>query len=145
MKRVNAFTIFTYSFAIFGVAGLIGCLVMGINTKELVEQGIETTGTVVKFAEMRSQGGSPTYAPVVEFTTIDGSAVRFQEDYYSDTPSHRVGDKVEIIYDPTSPNNASINTLWGLWGAVIALGILGFVFCSIGFGIIFYKYRKKRQ
>jgi len=76
MKRINAFTIVAYFFAIFGVAGLIGCLLMGIDTKELIEQGIETTGTVVEFRESTDKGHT-SYAPVVEFTTIDERTIKY--------------------------------------------------------------------
>jgi len=56
-----------------------------------------------------------------------------------DPPRYRFGWQVEILYNPSSPNNAKIKSFISLWGGVVGIGILGLVFFSIGFGTFLHQ------
>lgn len=54
----------------------------------------------------------------------------------SNPPSYSKGQKVEVLYLTTEPQNAKINDFFSIWGGSVILGGLGGVFFLIGSGII---------
>ncbi|WP_448541587.1 DUF3592 domain-containing protein, partial [Roseiflexus sp.] len=64
------------------------------------------------------------FYPVVEFRTADGESVRFEGSTGSNPSAYRVGDTVNVRYDPQTPQSALIDS-WELWlpsGIVIGVG-----------------------
>jgi hypothetical protein len=81
----------------------------------LQNEGLTTTGTVVRLEESDSgEGGCCVYSPVVEFT-INGQTHSFESDNASDPPAYQVGEVVDVIYDPSDPDTAQINKWSERW------------------------------
>jgi hypothetical protein len=70
------------------------------------------------------------YYPLVEFTTADGTVIRFTNAVHSS--SLGVGDSVPVAYDPTNPQNASVDRFAGRWFLAGLAGMLGGFFLLIG-------------
>lgn len=124
MKRSKIVTIAKYFCAIAGVGFLTGCIFMFIDTRDLVE----TTGTVVDidWYEKLSYGNKEIwYTPVVEFTTSAGRTVKFKSNDWDQEEKYVVGESIEVLYDPASPNRAKVKS--GIWSAIAGLGFAGFV------------------
>jgi hypothetical protein len=69
---------------------------------------------------------------IVEFRTAEGQTIRFQGSTGSNPPTYRVGEKLQVRYDPQSPESAVIDS-WDLWlPSTILIGAGGF-FVLIGF------------
>lgn len=162
-------------------AGIVGGPVMAIiggamvffgwrsynTTKNFMDRAERASGTVVEVVARSGtdSNGNPTtyYYPVVEFRTASGQSVRQQAATGSNPPSHRVGETVEMVYDPSDPQGARINDFTSIWllpavllgiGAIFALAGVGAFFNSIaliaGLGgllalLLFWRRKAKRE
>ena len=54
------------------------------------------------------------------------------------------GDTVDVLYKPSSPEQAKIWSFFSLWSGVLVAGILGLVFFLIGFFIILLGYKNNK-
>jgi hypothetical protein len=139
---MRTITIVKYTFAIIGLFLLIGCIVFSITTKQFIDKAIVATGTVVSMEMSTSGSGPDTYRPVVTFQTVNSETIQFTSSSGSSPASYRVGQGVEVIYDPESPDNAKIKSFQSLWLGSMIFGVLGIMFSSFGFGMILHG--KKR-
>ena len=121
---------------------LLGVVLVGFgfkmraDTQRFLETAEPARGVVVRVdeavvSERRGSGDNARWVdvtrrfPIVEFRTTNEQAARFQ----ADDGSLRVGDAVNVVYDPANPRHARLDK-WGnrwagplaLWGA--GLGIL---------------------
>lgn len=81
----------------------------------LENEGETTTGTVVSLEESNdSEGGCCVYSPVVEFEA-DGRTYSFEGENASDPPAYKVGEQVEVVFDPADPDTAQINKWTERW------------------------------
>ena len=145
MKVLN---IIKYVFTIIGAGMLIGTFSIYKNTNEFIKKSIETEGTVIELLESRSSSSSDNtimYKPLVQFTDNKGTHIEFSSSTSSNPPSYSVNEKVEVIYNPESPNKAKIKSFFSLWGGATILGVLGLVFFIIGGSIIAYSIKKKNM
>lgn len=77
--------------------------------------GEMTTGTVTRLEESKtSEGYCCEYTPVVEFKA-NGQTYTFENDNASDSPDYQIGAEVPVLYDPSDPNVAQINTFSDRW------------------------------
>ena len=82
---------------------------------QLQTNGITTTGTVVRMNEQSDgEGGCCTYVPVVDFD-VNGNMYTFEGDTASNPPAYRVGEQVDVRYDPANPNTAQIDSWFERW------------------------------
>jgi hypothetical protein len=87
----------------------------GYTSWRLQNEGLTTTGTVVRLEESNSsEGGCCVYSPVIEFKA-NGQTHSFEGDNASDPPAYEVGEVVNVIYDPSNPSTAQINTWSERW------------------------------
>lgn len=88
----------------------------GYISWRLEQEGVTTTGTVVRLEESDSaEGGCCVYSPVIEFTANDDRTYTFEGDTASDPPAYDVGEEVNVLYDPNDPDTAQINKWTERW------------------------------
>ena len=136
-----------YVFTIIGAGMLIGAYFLYKSTSTFLEDAVSTEGTVIELLRVYSDsdsGTSITYKPVVEFLDKNGSDFEFTSSSSSNPPSYSIGEKVEVLYNPTSPNKAKIKGFFSLWGAATIVGGLGTVFFLIGGAILIFSRNKKK-
>jgi hypothetical protein len=109
---------------------------LGIN---YVENGILTTGTVIEINEKGIYR-----APIVRFKANDGQTYTFlsQFDRNKDLFDLKIGQKIEIIYDPKKPRKAQENTFWARYGPKVIPALIGGVIILVGL-FTFTRGRKK--
>ena len=112
---------------------------------QTVAASARATGTVVDNVLETFQGDQTAYVPVVEFVP-EGSAdaVRFTDDVGTDPPQFEVGEQVDVLYDPSNPQDARVATWMRLWFSpmvVIAFGVLPVV---VG-GVVWVWLRVRRS
>jgi hypothetical protein len=74
----------------------------------------------------RSGSRGPTYSPVVEYRTPDGTSHQVTEGWASSRPGMKVGDVVPVKYDPERPDRGRLAKpfyLWGLPGFFFLMGV----------------------
>ena len=125
-------------FSIFGIAGigmLVGCGLLVMSTQAFLAVAIGADGTVVRLEYERSGSDSGgAYYPIVQFLLRTGETIEFRSSVGSSPPSYRRGEAVRVLYDPTAPESAEIDSFFSLWFGPIVLGFLGSVFSAVGVG-----------
>lgn len=110
--------------------GFVGLLLMAIafflwtRTRAFVSTARSVKGTVIRLVS-DSEGA---YAPIFRFTASNGDIVEKQETTYSNPPSHKVGDVIDILYDPNHPQSARVAKTSNLYFAPILLTVMGIIF-----------------
>ena len=110
--------------------GFVGVVLLGIasflwmRTKQFVATARSVKGTVINMLK-DSEGAS---APVFKFTASNGDVIEKRDTMYSTPPAHKVGDIVDILYDPNNPQSARVVKSSNLYFAPILLAIMGVVF-----------------
>ncbi len=120
---------------IFGGLGALLLLIAGLLY--LVEASFLgraelTTGTVTKLERTLSAGEGYSYCPVFTFTSRDGRAVSYQGNVCADPPAYKVGDRVELFYDPGNVKHVQMNNFWSKYVGVFVLGVIGAPFTLLG-------------
>jgi len=88
---------------------------------QLQTRGETTTGTVVEMEESNTtDGGCCVYSPVIEFN-INGQTYSFDGGNASYPPEYKVGEVVDIRYDPVDPNTAQIDSYFERWAFPICI------------------------
>jgi hypothetical protein len=88
---------------------------------QLQTRGETTTGTVVEMDESTtSDGGCCVYSPVVEFN-VNGQTYTFEGSNASYPPAYRVGEVVNVRYDPAAPNTAQIDSYFERWAFPVCI------------------------
>ena len=108
------------------------------DTQTIRSKGVQTTGTVLRFRRIKplraGEGETGSMAvPIVQFRTQDGRTIVTEGHTDSSSLFQNMcssGKKVEIIYYPTNPHHALINTFAEIWFGPLMLWVigLGFIF-----------------
>ncbi|APB33072.1 hypothetical protein GlitD10_0758 [Gloeomargarita lithophora Alchichica-D10] len=134
MSNRQFFWIFGGIFA--GIGSIFLALGFGFfqHTRSFLATAATTTGEVIALERRRS---SNVYYPVVKFVGSDGEPVRFEGQVGSTPPAFRVGQMVEVLYNPAQPQSARIRSFMELWfGATIFAGIGGVFFLIGGVSLV---------
>ncbi len=136
--------IIKYVFTFVGIAMLAGALFLYQGTRSLLTEAARAEGTVVNFMQAYSSHGV-TYAPVVHFVNRNNETIVFVSSTATNPPGYAKGEKVEVLYFLTKPQEARINSFFSLWGGSVILGAMGAIFFLIGAGVTLVPMLKKRQ
>ncbi|WP_039942384.1 DUF3592 domain-containing protein [Streptomyces himastatinicus] len=120
----------------------IGLILAGVSASFLTDAK-RARGTVVSLewrndheTSPRTQtDDKPAAYPVVAFTSADGAPRKFEDSTGSNPPSYELGERVEVLYAPGSPEDARINGFASLWLMPLIFGGIGFVIAGIGTGV----------
>ena len=110
--------------------GFVGVVLLGIayflwmRIKEFISTARPVKGTVISM--LRDSNGAS--APVFKFTASNGDVIEKRDTMYSTPPAHKVGDIVDILYDPNNPQSARVVKSSNLYFAPILLAVMGVVF-----------------
>lgn len=125
-------------YVFLGFIGLlisIGCLFLTYTVSQetyaLVKHGVRTEGTVtalIKRTNTKNRGS--VYAPAVRFTTTDGQVLSFDGATATNPPAYSIGERVKVIYLPTKPEDASIDSFLQLWSGNVLMGFIGIIFLT---------------
>ncbi|NMC14391.1 MAG: DUF3592 domain-containing protein [Chloroflexi bacterium] len=110
------------------------------KAQSLIENFNTALGTVTGTTYLRNvdETGStnPSWLihPVVRFTTPQGEEISFTDRVGSNPAEYKVGDKVEVLYNPDHPQEATIKNWMQVWftplgitsiGLLLILGLIG--------------------
>jgi hypothetical protein len=139
MKRV---TVISYLVALIGAAMLTGACFYYAQVRAFVGAASRTQGTVIALRPQQSSD-STTYVPVVRFQ-LGPRSIEFDSRASSNPPSYQVGETVPVLYLPSNPYRAKIDSFFFLWGGPVILASLGSFFFLIGGGFIATARLQKR-
>jgi len=105
-----------------------------IRTRNFINNSEKTQGQVIlNLYQADSEGGGGGYTPVFEFRTAQGKKVEGSGDLAVNPPQYKVGQTVEVLYDPKKPEEARINKGLNLYYIPGFLAFFGLVFGVMGF------------
>ena len=123
---------------------LIACIPMGVGilmvalgaffyvrTKNFVSRSQEVKGTVTKLVYDSDSEGSGYYT-VFQFTTLNGQINETTSNVRTNPASHKVGEVIDVLYDPANPKDARIKKTSTLYFVPMLVGGLGGVFFCMG-------------
>lgn len=123
-----------YLLPLIGICLLIASFFVQQKTRSFLATANKTNGVVIDLARTHSSHGT-TYAPVVRFTSEDGTKIQFTSSAGSNPPSYSKGQKVDVFYNQTNPYDAKINSFMSLWGLSSIIGGIGALFLFVSAGI----------
>lgn len=133
--------------AVLGLAALTIMVIWGWPTyqhEQLVEHGQRTTAQVVAIKQVTRTSGKfrqSTYDRVTVSFTVNGKAVQHQSNHDFYEGQYKVGEEVEVFYNPASPNEFVLvdQPLFFGFGALltfsVALAVVGAVLIALALGL----------
>lgn len=123
---------------------LIGLLALSFSiglfwkSKTLFNNGIITKAEVIRvLKKFETKPGNAT--PVFKYYDQHGKEF-LKENPVATSPSYyKVGDVVDLVYNPKKPEESKVISFWGLFRWSILLAILGFAFLIMGGGYQLFK------
>ncbi|MEQ4675082.1 DUF3592 domain-containing protein [Providencia vermicola] len=119
-------------FLVIGLLFLVGTAFALYSGMDMAKNGIKTTGIVTDLDISVSEDKSKTYFPIIEFTTLENQQIEFRSSMGSSSYRNSIGQSIDVLYNPANPQDAIIDSLFGVYGLSIILGIFGGVFTLIG-------------
>lgn len=125
-KRVPAFELFMLLF--FTVGAVFAILSYNIyrNSRNLIENGIETKGLVIDLHRLKPL--EYPLAPSIRYFKRDGTAHVFHSSEARNPPEYQIGEEVTLYYDPNDPDNVHLK------------GNYLFVYVFAGMGAVFWLF-----
>ena len=127
---------------VVGVFIMLSGLLWAGATWQRISRMTVASGVVVQLDEYADDHGIRMYLPVVEFKTANGQTVRtktsiyqkinilgfdFELDSVMGAPNqYRVGDAMQVYYNPSNPQDMQLNDSWQLWSTPIGTSAVGF-------------------
>ncbi len=134
-----------YILAFLGVCVLAIAILPYQSTRHFLNESAKTTGTVIELRPSRS-GSTRTYLPIVQFNSPDGRTFTFAHSVSSYPPSFSEGQKVEVLYRKTNPQDAKIQGFFSLWIGTFILGIIGTMFLTAaGIALVIHRKFQKNE
>jgi hypothetical protein len=98
---------------------------VAIGEWNFIKTSITAEGTVISFVERSSNKGDTNYAPVVQYSDVEGNTHTFVSSLASSPPSYAIGQKVTILIssDGGIPQIKSFMSQWfgSIIGGIFAL------------------------
>jgi len=129
---------------IFGGVGALFALVgfaMIFNDLAFASSAERTTGTVIRNIRSSDSDGV-NYKPVVEFLDQAGTRREFASSMSTSWIAYSEGEAVDILYDPASPDRASIDSAMDRFAFPGVFAAMGSLFAAIGGGVILWRVRR---
>jgi hypothetical protein len=102
-------------FLVLGAAvSFLMALAFGLHTWQFRRTALRASGEVI---ELRKETGESdiTYRAVFRFKDAAGKEHTVTSSVNSKPATHRVGDRVTVLYHPNRPGAARIDSYWELW------------------------------
>lgn len=127
---------------VFGAVAVVLCAVAWLlhhNTASFIASASRTQGEVMRllYVESSERHESGTWKPLVRFKAPAGEIIEFAPSSSSNPPAYKVGETVDVFYDPKNPQEARLDGFFSLWGGAAITGGLGLVFLLVTVGLLF--------
>ena len=125
-RGVPGFELFVLLFFTVGAIFAIISFTIYRNSRNLIENGIETKGTVIDLHRLKPR--EYPLAPSIRYFKRDGTEHVFHSSEARNPPAYQIGEEVTLYYDPNDPNNVHLQ------------GDYLFVYVFAGMGAVFWLF-----
>jgi hypothetical protein len=124
------------AFLLVGIGMLIAFTTTYMQSRAFIDNAEHSDGEIIDVEYSRRPGDSTgMYCPVFLFMTKDGHKIRVTSRIRSSSSTYHKGDKVTVLYDPKSPENAAIKSFLDLYFLPMVFGLIGVGFTAAGAGM----------
>jgi len=102
-----------------------------LRTRLFISKSQQVKATVTQMVYTSDSDGGG-YSPVFRFMTVQGQEVEVTESLITNPPQFKVGQIIDVLYDPDKPSRARIKKGLNLYFVPALLGFLGLLFGGIG-------------
>ncbi len=127
-----------WALLVVGFVAFFFAIKMYNDTNELLKIGIKTKAVVKDLIEVSGDDG-PMYKPVFEYEDRSNTTKEFKSEVSSRPPAYKIGEKVEIVYDPKDVDEVKVVSFWGLYRWAIILSCFAAPLLIIGGGYLLYQ------
>lgn len=127
-----------------GVICLTLSAVLYQHTRSFQKAALTATGEVTNMIR-REQTRNHSYSPAIRFQTAQGEIVEHVSPVMIKSDKYKVGDKVEMLYDPANPKDAVINGFFAVWGLTMMFGYVGVAALLFGGAPMLWAKRKAKK
>ncbi len=120
---------------------LVGGLVSFADEIAFSRRSLHADGVVVGLAE--STGGRRTMYRAIFTFDVEGKTHTVTDPSGSRPPSHNVGDRVDVVYDPGRPDEARVNSFMTRWIVPLILTGMGLIFTSVAVFVAVLEWRRR--
>lgn len=126
-----------------GIGMLLAMIASGVWWFEAsFANGAQRAAGEVTALERRGKGT----VPVVQFKTgVEGQPITIKGRVSTSPPSFEIGETVTVLYHPTAPEDARIDTFFERFFIPVIFGILALVFGLVGMGILVAAFKARRK
>ena len=122
-----------------GCAALAGALGTMLYSWHFISVAQRTIGAIVEMREQTDKdSGLTSFAPTFRFQDASGSTHTVASDFFSSPPEFHVGDSATILYHPSAPEDARIDSYWQIWGLPSLFGIGACIELPVGLIVLFW-------
>ena len=116
---------------------LVGAVWNYFSQQRKIDSRVAAIGTVVELTtKITTSGRSSIICPIVEFTAPSGEKIRFTSDFGSLPASHKIGQSVNVRYDPVDPKQAEIESAMNAWLTPVIMILMGLFTCCLAISFI---------
>jgi hypothetical protein len=132
MNTLRQVTALTVAFVLVGVSLLAASAFLAWETSTFIRTSKTVPGRVVDLEWRKGSSGTGGYRTVFTFTDGSGQAHTVRTKTAHNPPTHRIGAAVEVLFQPTYPEDARIRSFQTLWLIPAALAGAGVGFAGVG-------------
>ena len=144
MKK-NFIPIFSSIFLVLGCGALAASVFLGTSTSSFLKEATMVSGKIVRVERRRDSHNANMYAPVVSFQTPDGQKHEFTGQVWTSSRSWNEGQSLAVLYRPSDPSDARLDSFFQLWFGVLLTGFIGLVFGAVGGTLLFKQILRKKE
>lgn len=124
----------SFLFSLIGLA-LLGYGIFNVfKVFRRLADSAKAVGTVKGFGQQTGKSGY-VYCPQVTFLLPNGQNIKFQSNFGTQPPSYKIGQKVEVIYSKSNPQQAEIDSAMAVWFAPGCLVLMALAFTFLGLSL----------
>ena len=86
-----------------------------IRTRAFIIRSREAKATVTQMVFTSDSEGGGGYSPIYRFRTLEGQEIEASESLSSNPPQFKVGQVIDVLYDPDNPSKARIKKWFNLY------------------------------
>jgi hypothetical protein len=117
---------------------LLIALVSALYFWHFVSTASHADAKIIRMVERKVKDDETAYFPVFTFHDAKGAEHTIHSSSGSFPPAYEVGDTVPVLYSPTDPANAKIDSFFSVWGISLITVVIGSIELPIGLVVWFW-------
>jgi len=110
-----------------------------------LKRATTTKATITNLIERENDDGDTLFAPEYVFTDQNNNSIKITSSTASFPPPGKIGDKIEVLYDPDNPQHSIQNDFFSIWGLPVILAVLSTFYFFIFAAVVYFTGRHLKR